>query len=464
MKKIGLVLAVAAFAACGSVPDEETTGPTQPGGKADTFDPSSGEVPTYEQFRDSLYCEPDDGPCIVQGDIPIWGEEALQQYYSSSLGLVNGLTVMTESSVDAIWDRIERFDLTYCVSDDFGDDKNYVLEALDGAIAEWEAIAHVGFKYLSEHDAKCDASNNRLKFNVSPSTDPWAGYLARAFFPNYERSKRELLINMPSHKNFKADQEEYTLQGVLRHELGHVLGFRHEHIRDEASAYYCYEDKQYRTITEYDSASVMHYPQCGGTNDWSLQLTDIDRRGAAFFYPDFDAYTAARCDVELDADGILNDDCEPVVHQMLELANTASFEVLDDWVRLDRRAVEQMVDRRSSHPFNTMDELREISYFKTVGIQKMYHYLYTDGRCELEQEESGMVNAQCRPVVNRILELANNASQEELDFDVALDRRAAANIVVIREERPFTALEELWAVDYVKTQAINKMYRFIYGE
>lgn len=436
-------------------------------GKGDTF-AAPTSFGSYDEFRDSLYCEPDDGPCIVQGDIPIWGEEALQAYYAERVGLVNGLTVMRTDAVDAVWSRTERYDLTYCISDEFGERKGEVVESFVGAVSDWERIADIDLRYLPEHDGRCNSRNVQVVFNVSPSSDPFARYIARAFFPsNKERARREVLINFASHDNLASDSTikgDYTLQGVLRHELGHVLGFRHEHIRDEADAFFCREDTDFRPLTEYDAASVMHYPQCNGEGDWGLALTDVDARGAAFFYPNFDDFTAARCDVELDENGQINDGCQPVVHQLLELANTASFEVLDDWVRLDVRAVEEMVELRQTRPFNTLDELREIRYFADVGIAKMYRYLYVDGRCPVEMDDNGLVNAQCRPVSNRILALANEAELDYLDHIVSLDSRAAANIVVIRDQRPFTSFAELWDVDYVKTRAFAKMYNHLYGE
>jgi serralysin len=38
-------------------------------------------------------------------------------------------------------------------------------------------------------------------------------------------------------------------------------------------------------LTTYDSASVMHYPQCNGTQTGDLVLTNLDRSGAAALYP-----------------------------------------------------------------------------------------------------------------------------------------------------------------------------------
>jgi hypothetical protein len=110
-------------------------------------------------------------------------------------------------------------------------------------------------------------------FDVRPvSGQP---YLARAFFPNYPRASRNLLIDTA------AFDTEWTLAHILGHETGHALGFRHEHTRPEAGV--CFEDDDWRPLTPYDSASVMHYPQCNGSaND--LSFTASDAEGAATLY------------------------------------------------------------------------------------------------------------------------------------------------------------------------------------
>src|SRR6185369_1127043 len=59
-------------------------------------------------------------------------------------------------------------------------------------------------------------------------------------------------------------------------------GFRHEHTRPESGT--CFEDNNWRALSTYDSASVMHYPQCNGTGDWSLTLTSKDISSAAALY------------------------------------------------------------------------------------------------------------------------------------------------------------------------------------
>ncbi|WP_375766910.1 M12 family metallo-peptidase [Archangium gephyra] len=105
-------------------------------------------------------------------------------------------------------------------------------------------------------------------------------YLARAFFPNSSRSGCNVLIDSSGFTMTGA----VTLTGVLRHELGHTLGFRHEHTRSTSSG--CYEDSQWRALTStYDRYSVMHYPQCNGLNTGDLILTSLDKSGARSLYP-----------------------------------------------------------------------------------------------------------------------------------------------------------------------------------
>jgi hypothetical protein len=105
-------------------------------------------------------------------------------------------------------------------------------------------------------------------------------YLARAFFPNDQRTARNVLIDESSFQ--LDDSENLRLVGILRHELGHALGFRHEHTRPESGT--CFEDNEFRPLTSYDRFSVMHYPQCNGGGDWSLTLTPLDKAGSACVY------------------------------------------------------------------------------------------------------------------------------------------------------------------------------------
>jgi len=70
-------------------------------------------------------------------------------------------------------------------------------------------------------------------------------------------------------------------QELFGHELGHTLGFRHEHTRPESGT--CFEDNNWRPLTPYDSASIMHYPQCNGSSQ-NLNWTQRDADGIKALY------------------------------------------------------------------------------------------------------------------------------------------------------------------------------------
>ena len=169
--------------------------------------------------------------------------------------------------------------LNYCVSTGFGARYATVVAQMDAATQAWEQVAQVNFVHLTSQDATCTASNPNVAFDVRP-VNVNGQYLARAFFPNEPRSARNVLIDQSSFE--LSPSGKLQLVGILRHELGHTLGLRHEHTRPESGA--CFEDSDWRPLTNYDPFSVMHYPQCNGLGDWSLALTSTDQIGAACLY------------------------------------------------------------------------------------------------------------------------------------------------------------------------------------
>lgn len=441
------------LAAC--VADDPATSTAGGGGKADG----------YDAWREQIECEPDTGVCIVEGDIPLVGEAALQAYFESRTPTPGGLSVFRQDDVDLVWNAVDRFNLTYCVSPvGFTPEQHaQLVAAMATATAEWEAVAKVDYRYVPEENARCEAGNRNVRFVVTDAP-PNVWYIARAFFPYYEGYEYAIRMSFSALEELRGTEPTASLEGILRHELGHTLGFRHEHIRPESTAYFCRESSDFRPITAYDRRSTMHYPWCDGEGDWSLQLTELDKIGAAFFYPDFTRFRGDRCAPgdELRADGSVDPTCEPVVHEILELANTASAEVLRQDVGLDIRAVDAITSTRGTAPFTQLADLDAITYVGPVALRRMYDYLYVDGRCGSETDLDGLIDTRCRPVVHRLLQLANTAGQDILDFDVALDRRAAENIVARRAQQRFTSLVELWAVPYVKTTALAKMYDYLY--
>ncbi len=258
------------------------------GARTDT-QPSLG----WEQFRAMAYQEPDTGVFITNGDELAETEADLfAQYLRFLSGLqvvdptgqaeaaphLNPLIVNRVGSADDKWSATAAASITYCVSQSsFGSRYATVVTAMNNAAAAWEATARVNFVHASAQDGNCTSRNNNVVFDVRQVST--TQYLARAFFPSTSRRSRELLIYSSSFGNISP----WTLTGVLRHELGHTIGFRHEHTRPESGT--CFEDNSWRALTAYDSASVMHYPQCNGTQRGDLVLTALDQQGARALYP-----------------------------------------------------------------------------------------------------------------------------------------------------------------------------------
>jgi hypothetical protein len=245
---------------------------------------------TWEEFKAGTYQEPDTGMYISNGDELIETEELLREQYDRYLAAYGAVKSGSEigTSQDSLivnlvngrddkWSSSAALNITYCISSSsFGSRYSSVVSAMNSATGAWEATARVNFVHASQYDGNCTKTTG-VVFNVRQVCT--GQYLARAFFPSTSRSGREILIDCTSFGNISP----YTLTGVLRHELGHALGFRHEHTRPESGT--CYENSSWRALTSYDSASVMHYPQCNGTNNGDLVLTTKDKSGAKALYP-----------------------------------------------------------------------------------------------------------------------------------------------------------------------------------
>ncbi len=244
--------------------------------------PQEQKPMSWEEFRAGVFQEPETGVFIYAGDQMAEQEQELREVYNQMAAgdvgtLTGGLAVYYSGGKDIKWTASQALNLTYCVSSKFGSNYSKVVSAMNTAASAWEGAGKVNFIHVSSQDSNCTSRNSSVVFDVSP-VNVGGRYLARAFFPNSSRSSRNVLID-----NSAFDPGAPGLDGILRHELGHTLGFRHEHTRPEAGA--CYEDAAWRALTRYDSSSVMHYPQCNGTNTWNLTLTTLDKTGASILYP-----------------------------------------------------------------------------------------------------------------------------------------------------------------------------------
>lgn len=264
----GFVVGMLAVAAC-SVPDDRPA-----------------RAPSWDEFKQAATREFNGATFYVaDGDLRVSLAELRQDYDrrlaafhagdSATAEADQPSTVNQVGGVDDLWAVSARRDLTYCISNSFGADKSRTITEMAQATRDWERYGNFHFRYVPAQDAACDNTNVNIVFAVQP----WTGSGACSFFPSGGGCvPRTLVMNYSAFATGVV-----TSQGVYRHELGHVLGLRHEHIR--APGTFCTEDSSWRGVTAYDSASVMHYPTCpGATNTGDLVITSLDATGIKSLY------------------------------------------------------------------------------------------------------------------------------------------------------------------------------------
>jgi hypothetical protein len=237
-----------------------------------------GTAPTFQEFERSTYVDVD-GAYVVNGDEVESTKAGLKKFYERMVGPKHvhedGLIVNTVSGRDDKWSASQALNLTYCVSTKFGSRHASVVSAMSGGAGLWEAAStKVNFVYVPSQDASCNTRNNNVLFSVEPVST--TQYIARAFFPSTPKRSRNVLIDDSIWTSGNWEPVD-----IIAHELGHTLGFRHEHTRPEAGT--CFEDTNWRPLTPYDAASIMHYPQCNGSSD-DLEFQASDAAGVRALY------------------------------------------------------------------------------------------------------------------------------------------------------------------------------------
>ena len=247
---------------------------------------AAGEVLSWEEFKAAAAVEVDGQTLyLVEWDMAVELDE-LEAYYANYLALASGDAPRAAarfkwgSKLD-LWTPAEAQNLTYCVSDNFGTYKARAVAEMAAAAAEWEAAANVDFIYVPAHDANCTNQNPNVVFSVVRT---WLGG-ACAFFPEPWTGcrARELWMDINAFDT-RPLYEHVSSEGAFRHELGHILGLRHEHIRPESVACHDPLDTEWIAATPYDESSVMHYPWCGNQPNTDYTVSDADRRAVELLY------------------------------------------------------------------------------------------------------------------------------------------------------------------------------------
>jgi hypothetical protein len=179
----------------------------------------------------------------------------------------------------------ENFIITYSVTrNSFNDDSNYykVVRRMQAATTDWMKSCNVTFKYLPEFD-EMDPSAKQppsLIFTVR-EYNIQGKFVAVSFYPLDPANRRKLYIDPTYYSS------SYDSVGALRHELGHILGFKHEAIWSKDPA--CAGESIIlagigsQQLTTYDPNSVMHYV-CGNEGSYKLEITRKDKSGAIEIY------------------------------------------------------------------------------------------------------------------------------------------------------------------------------------
>ena len=150
-----------------------------------------------------------------------------------------------------------------------------LVHNMPAATKAWEEACvecKVRFVHLDQFDDS--PSPEKVNFTVR-YLDSRGAFIAASFFPHDPPLRRFINID-PSY--FSSGFDEI---GVLRHELGHTLGYRHEHIQGVAGC--AQEDGHWKPLTPYTPHSVMHY-MCGGGGSFALTLQESDIRGHQLLY------------------------------------------------------------------------------------------------------------------------------------------------------------------------------------
>jgi hypothetical protein len=227
---------------------------------------------------------------VVEGDIGLT-EAGVQAYAARRIEVARALLADPDAEKQGLL-GIERGGkilrwrpgkkLTYAVwRPSFGGDEEYeaVIDGMESATADWQSICGIAFEHVAAKDTDQNLQLGDVTFPVLRQ-EGGGNTIAMAFFPDDDVNSRVVW----AFDGFFSPGSSFDPVGVMRHELGHALGFRHEHIRPEAPDLFNPESLAHTAeITAYDPKSVMHYV-AAGVGDPRLQFTQNDKTGARLVY------------------------------------------------------------------------------------------------------------------------------------------------------------------------------------
>jgi serralysin len=250
----------------------------------------SGDIPSYEEFRESVRTIIRGREVFVlEGDMLMSTDAQLRAYYEetylrpSQKSIVNGKIVGLDPLPVTGWDlRLNPEAIRYCFAAGWGQWMGVYTappieptrSTIQAGMRAWEGVANVRFVYRSDLDGNaCSTSsgNPGVDFVVQHYQSP---NTAKGPFPSNDWEDQDLLVPTSG----------ITNSALAMHELGHVLGFRHEHTHSGASPR-CEESGPYFQLTGFDTLSIMKYADCTSSqNIGNSSLSELDGIGARVVY------------------------------------------------------------------------------------------------------------------------------------------------------------------------------------
>lgn len=233
-----------------------------------TVDPSYANI---DAFMEKNVIAGENG-YLVEGCILFDSMEDVEEYYNDTYTEGSKSSIHIHNGQYDKWNNTDKLNLTYKVTG-FGSNQSYMVSALQTATDAWEAGINIDFTDVT-------STGGSALMTIRPATSyeeqQMQGVAAMAFFP-YSSAKKEVAFFTGFFK-MNMTQRMY----VVKHEMGHTLGLRHEHIwRNNQQVEET--DARAQLLTAHDTASIMYYdtkPGYTGNKD----LSHLDKEGVKILY------------------------------------------------------------------------------------------------------------------------------------------------------------------------------------